>query len=130
MVAIVESEKTAIIASIQFPDFVWLASGSKTLHQLNSSSGLFSDRHVVLFPDLGAFDGWNHKATLVHARSVRVADTLEKHASASERQQGLDLADYILDLNTNLDPTTPESNFWLGMNPSEVLHALGEIHFP
>lgn len=130
VVAIVESEKTAIIGSIQFPDFVWLASGSKILHQLKSSSNLFADRHVVLFPDLGAFDDWNQKATLVNAKSVRVANTLERFASANERQQGLDLADYILNLKITLETTTSGSNFWLGMNPYDALNALGEIQFP
>jgi hypothetical protein len=124
-VAIVESEKTAIIASMQFPDFIWLASGSKTLHQLKPCSTLFPERHVVLFPDLGAFDDWNQKATLVNAKSTRVADILEKYACDNERQQGLDLADYILQSKTNPNATHAKHDFWLGMNATEALQALG-----
>lgn len=125
-IAIVESEKTAVIASILFPNFIWLASGSKTLHQLKPRSSLFIERHVVLFPDLGAFEDWNKKSTLVNAKSVRVATTLETSASADDRRKGLDLADYILRLKPAPNVPKTESQIWLGMSPKDVLQALGE----
>lgn len=49
-IAIVESEKSAIILSELFPDYIWLASGGKTM--LNAS--LFAplgDQRIILFPD-------------------------------------------------------------------------------
>ena len=53
-VALVESEKTAIIASYYLPQFLWIASGGKNgCFNVNSLSVL-AGRSVVLFPDLGA----------------------------------------------------------------------------
>lgn len=55
-VALVESEKTAIIASYYLPQFLWIASGGKNgCFNANSLSAL-AGRSVVLFPDLGATD--------------------------------------------------------------------------
>ncbi len=56
-IAIVESEKTAIIASAYFPQYTWLATGgiqnfnNRILQALNSYK-------VVLFPDAGAYNTW------------------------------------------------------------------------
>ncbi len=53
-VALVESEKTAIIASYYLPQFLWIASGGKNgCFNVNSLSVL-AGRRVVLFPDLGS----------------------------------------------------------------------------
>jgi len=56
-VALVESEKTAVIASVYYPEFVWLATGGKhgckwTQH---SVCKVLSGKKVILFPDLGAY---------------------------------------------------------------------------
>lgn len=95
-VAIVESEKTAIIASIYLPQFIWLAVGSLT--NLNEEKcRALKGRKVVLFPDLNAFDKWNCQAkTLKHITSFQVSNLLEINASNEDRQNGLDLADYLL----------------------------------
>ena len=51
-VAIVESEKSAIVASFYLPEFIWLASGG--LQHLNQQKcNVLLARNVVLFPDLG-----------------------------------------------------------------------------
>jgi hypothetical protein len=52
-VAIVESEKTAIIASVFIPKYLWLACGGLT--QLDQSKAkALKNRSVTLFPDLGS----------------------------------------------------------------------------
>lgn len=95
-VAIVESEKTAIIASVYLPQFIWLACGQ--LQGLNEAKcQVLKGRNVTLFPDLNGFEKWNIKAKeLAHITSFTVSDLLESRASAIERQQGLDLADYLI----------------------------------
>jgi hypothetical protein len=76
-VAVVESEKTAIIASTYFPDFTWIASGS--LNNLNAEiCSVLKGRRVTLFPDLNCFEKWSKKAlALRHIASFSVSDILE-----------------------------------------------------
>ena len=59
-VAIVESEKSAVIASVYLPQFIWLAVGS--LNNLNAEKcKVLQGRTVVLYPDLNGFEKWNEK---------------------------------------------------------------------
>ena len=55
-IALVESEKTAIIASYYLPQFLWIASGGKNGCFNANSLSVLARRSVVLFPDLGATD--------------------------------------------------------------------------
>jgi hypothetical protein len=95
-VAIVESEKTAIIASVYLPAFIWVAVGS--LSNLNAEKcSILKGRTVILFPDLKAFDKWNRKAKeLSHLATFAVSDLLERKANEAEKKQGFDLADYLI----------------------------------
>jgi hypothetical protein len=109
-VAIVESEKTAIIASVYLPQFIWLATGG--LNNLNAENCCYlKDRNVTLFPDLNGFEKWNNKAkTLSHIAKFTVSDLLERNATEEERKQGLDLADYLIRFNYkefNIESTKP-----------------------
>jgi hypothetical protein len=97
-VAIVESEKTAIIASVYLPQFIWLAFGGIgfSLDKCQSLKG----RKVILFPDLKGFDKWNTKAKeLSHLARFQISDLLERKATEAERYKGLDLADYLIKLS-------------------------------
>ena len=95
-VAIVESEKTAVIASAYLPQFIWLAVGSLT--GLNAEKcRVLRGRAVTLFPDLKAFNKWSDKANeLSHLIKPNISDLLELKATEAERQQGYDLADYLI----------------------------------
>ena len=95
-VAIVESEKTAIIASGFIPEYLWLASARmgnlneeklKPLHQ----------RQVKLYPDLGACEKWQTISASIP--NVTVSTIIEKRATPADRTQGIDLADYLLDVH-------------------------------
>lgn len=91
-IAIVESEKTAVVASIYMPDFIWMACGS--LQNISKERcQVLSGRKVILFPDLKGFDLWNTKAKEL---GFACSDYLERVASPSEKEQGLDIADYLL----------------------------------
>lgn len=100
-VAIVESEKTAVIASVYYPDFIWIATGGKHGCRWTEERvcKVLAGRKVVLFPDLGAYDSWKAKSLLLAAVAgckVAVSDILEQCANDSDRANGLDIADYLL----------------------------------
>ncbi|MCF8373068.1 MAG: DUF6371 domain-containing protein [Bacteroidales bacterium] len=98
-VAIVESEKSAIIASIYLPRFIWLATGG--LENLNPDKCKpLAGRTVVLFPDLGGFDKWSNKAMelekFLTGTKFIISDLLEKKAVEADKTKGYDLADFLL----------------------------------
>lgn len=106
-IAIVESEKTAVIASIYLPQFIWLAAGSLT-NLTEEKCSILKGRYVILFPDLNGYDKWCKKAKeLSHFAVFNVSDLLERKASYHQRASGYDIADYLLqyDLNDFLTPT-------------------------
>ncbi len=100
-VAIVESEKTAIIASVYLPRFIWLAAGSLNNLSLERCR-ILAGRRVVLFPDLNGFDKWTAKAKELSDQmpdtSFKVSEILNQYATEAERISGLDLADYIIEI--------------------------------
>ena len=98
-VAIVESEKSAIIASAIISDSVWLSTG-----QLNGLSiekaKVLKGRNVILFPDLGGYDKWCIKADeikLFVECEIKVSTILEDIATEEQRAKGLDIADYMIE---------------------------------
>lgn len=106
MVAIVESEKTAIISSCLFPEYVWLAAGNLNGLTIEKSKVL-RGRSVILFPDLGKklptrpipFELWKGKAAEIkraYGCKVIVSDLLERTATDEARESGLDVADYFI----------------------------------
>jgi hypothetical protein len=95
-VAIVESEKTAVIASIYLPQFTWLACGSLS-NLTYDKCKILQGQQVTLFPDLGCYEKWVAKAQeLAHITPFNVSHLLEIKATEAERASGLDLADYLL----------------------------------
>ncbi|MCR8667893.1 DUF6371 domain-containing protein [Aestuariibaculum sp. M13] len=95
-VAIVESEKTAIIASVFLPEFIWMSCGSVN-NLTEEKTRVLKGRSVILFPDLGCYDIWNDKIpSLTKLASFRVSDLIETKASPEEKLQGLDIADYLI----------------------------------
>lgn len=101
-IALVESEKTALIASHYLPQYLWLATGGKHgCFKSNNLVPLFG-RQVVLFPDLGATDYWQEKLKMMQSlgMEVQLFDYLEKHAPLQDQQAGYDIADYLLQIKT------------------------------
>jgi hypothetical protein len=95
-VAIVESEKTAVIASAYKPEFIWLATGGKEGLKAEKCSVL-AGRTVKLFPDLNCFDKWSAIAKKIFNPSlVEVDDLLERKATEAEKKQQFDIADYLV----------------------------------
>ena len=113
-VAVVESEKTAMIAAALMPSFLWVAVGSVggfTLAKLQALTG----RKVLAFPDLSrdgsAITKWRERAVEVARLFVRVhvSDLLERMATDADREAGLDIGDYLLRSDHKTTITTPPS---------------------
>lgn len=97
-VFLVESEKTAVIASHYLPDVLWLATGGKNGCFNAQTVDVLRCRDVILLPDLGATDAWKEKMPILQpvCRSVAVSTLLEDMATDEQRSQGLDIADFLL----------------------------------
>ena len=97
-VAIVESEKSAMIASLIMPELICLATGGIQGLSIEKCQVL-KNRNVILFPDLGAFEKWSLKAQEISKYShcvVSVSTILQYTSTSEEKLEGLDIADYLI----------------------------------
>lgn len=97
-IAIVESEKTAIVMSLFLPDFIWLATGSKGNFKFELLEPI-KKRNIIAFPDKGEYYNWLNKATELNAQyfKINVSDLLEQ----TDFENGFDLADYYFETIKN-----------------------------
>jgi len=108
-VALVEAPKTAIYGTLYFgfpeqpTNLLWLAVYNLSSLNLNKCQAL-KGRNVYLFPDLSkdgkAFELWSNKATEIQKRLqgtyFHVSDLLEQLAPQQDKEQGKDIADYLI----------------------------------
>ena len=97
VVALVESEKSALIASGVYPEYIWLATGGKSQLSIDKLKVL-QGRTVIMFPDVDGFEYWSNKAKEVEAIGCKVvvSDLLEKNATVEDRENKIDLADWLI----------------------------------
>lgn len=104
-VCIVESEKTAVICSEQFPSVLWLASGGLQMFSAEMLQPL-TDYKVVIFPDTDTtgetYSQWHAIAQEAQKRysfkyPIRISHLLEDHASPDQKQRKIDIVDYIFE---------------------------------
>lgn len=100
VIAMVEAEKTAVIASLELPDYTWLACGGKS-HLSVTKLTRYARQRIVLFPDGDGFALWAKVARAARAQGldVIVSDLLETELSDDQKAEGWDLADYLLATN-------------------------------
>lgn len=119
-IAIVESEKSAVIGSIckrVFDNgFVWLACGSGSWLNAKRLKRLGRDRTIWLFPDADPKGFWFAKWQGIaldaskYGLIVRVSDLIKTRATADEKADGCDMADYLIRLQRQRnDPATREA---------------------
>ncbi len=101
-IAIVEAEKTAVIASLckrVFPDLVWLACGGLSQLNIEKLQRVGRGESILLFPDANGFDKWQGIASEARKRGidVHISNLLETLATSDQKAKGLDLADYLID---------------------------------
>ena len=105
-VMIVESEKSAIIASHYYPQYLWLASGGCCGCLNQTASQVLKGREVWLVPDLDAEDRWRDKLTMLRAitPTVGIVTTISNMATIEQRAAKLDIADFLLDAARRNNP--------------------------
>jgi hypothetical protein len=87
-VALVESEKTAVIMSRFIPEYVWLATGGSQGIKSNERLAALSGRKVLLVPDNGQYYAWKRTAELY---GWEIWDGLEHDAPF----EGADILDIV-----------------------------------
>lgn len=102
-VAVVESEKSAVILSEWFPQCLWLATGG--LNELTAVK-LFPlrGRKVILFPDTDsqgrAFELWYQvarEAQRLLGQPITVSPLLEQRATVDQKARKIDLVDFLFE---------------------------------
>ena len=104
-IAIVEAEKTAVILSARYPQYIWLAAGGLGEVQPDKFRPL-RGRHIIMFPDTDpdgiAFKRWSDAANLVMRQlfwedspPIRVSPILEQRATSEQKQRKIDLVDFL-----------------------------------
>ncbi|MCC9138715.1 DUF6371 domain-containing protein [Pontibacter silvestris] len=94
-VAVVESEKTATVCTAYLPEYVWLATGSKG-NLSRERCLVLRGRNVTLFPDLNGYTAWKAKAEeMADITCFTVSEDLERIATDEQKNEGLDLADFL-----------------------------------
>lgn len=101
-VAIVESEKSALIATHYMPEFIWLATGGMHGCFKFDVVNVLKGRSVMLCPDLGAKEVWQAKMPLLTSvcSKVVLSGSLEQCATDEQREYGLDIVDFLLMTDT------------------------------
>ena len=95
VVVLVESEKSAIIGSSIFSDYVWLATGGKS-QMKEDKLRVLSGRTVLLFPDADGYAEWKQRAESMTYSKAIVSDIIEKHATPKQKADHIDIADWII----------------------------------
>ena len=95
-IAIVESEKTAIIASKYIPEYIWLASGG--INNINEQNcNILKNKKVIFFPDIGGYKKWNDQLNkLSNSLNFSVSNLLEISCGKYNLEIGDDIADYLI----------------------------------
>ena len=104
-VALVESEKTAIICSGLMPDYVWLATGGKS--QFNERLKVLFGRDVVAFPDVDGYNEWCEKVKDFPDLKISVSNLLQSNATPEDIENHIDIADWLI--RWKLHPETFET---------------------
>tara|TARA_B100000795_G_C22758082_1_gene422380 strand:- start:49 stop:930 length:882 start_codon:yes stop_codon:yes gene_type:complete len=91
-VAIVESEKTALIMSLNYPKYTWMSTGSMSNFKYEILAPL-NGKEIIAFPDKGGYNKWKNTADTLNNKgfNVKVSKLLEK----KEYKEGWDLADAL-----------------------------------
>jgi hypothetical protein len=103
-IAVCEAEKTAVIASICFPEFLWLATGGKQNLNVENLTRL-GNRKIILYPDADGFEKWREIAQEA-ARlglDVNLSSLIASHATDEQKADGYDLADYLINEQNELN---------------------------
>ena len=115
VIGLVESEKSAIICSLVFPQLVWMACGGMSNLTAGDKHLLLKGRKVIMFPDTDptgeAYGNWKAKADEWNANgfTISVSDLLERNATDEQKAKKIDIADWLeIDLRKKYIPSPIE----------------------
>ena len=72
-VGVVESQKSAVILSIIYPQIVWVATAGITNFNERLLSSIY-DRNVIAYPDFNGVQEWTQRAKDLPFKNIRVSD--------------------------------------------------------
>ena len=104
IVCLTEGEKSAVIASLFFPQFVWVSCGGKFGLKPETCKSL-AGRDVIVYADADALTEWGEKIRrLDFCKSIRLSDWAKDEPQRSKR----DIADLLMEekARTQVKPTT------------------------
>ncbi len=103
-IGLVESEKTAVLMSIFKPEYVWLATGSKSGFKYDYLKPI-QQYKIIAFPDKNEYNDWLIKSKQLNKLNFNIVvnDWLEQ----SNYKDGTDLADVLI----------LEKQKWIKVNP-------------
>lgn len=98
IVALVESPKNAVVGSLEMPQYIWLATGSKS--QLKRSVlKVLQGRQVMVFPDRDGIQEWKESLKgMADIADFCVSDICERIAPPDELK--FDIADFFINRRT------------------------------
>lgn len=101
-ICIVEGEKSAVIASGQFPKYIWMATGAKDWLNEYSLEPI-RDREIILFPDTSkggkTYGKWQQIADKYKTKgyNISVSEMLENNCTQEQKNKGYDIGDLLHD---------------------------------
>lgn len=109
-IALVESEKTAIIMSIYKPEYLWLATGSESGFKYEYLKAI-KDYKIIAFPDNSEYYKWLNKSLDLNKLGFDIS--VSKYIENMDCKKGTDLADVFIKefKSKELDTTKPIKSF-------------------
>ncbi|MES2377046.1 MAG: DUF6371 domain-containing protein [Bacteroidota bacterium] len=98
IIAIVESEKTAIIAAGYMPEYVWVAAGSLEGLTYDKCRILYGYQ-VILFPDADGYPKWEARMKQLRAKMPETSFGMANYLAdvpPEKRTPGMDVADWLI----------------------------------
>lgn len=84
-VGLVEGEKSCLIASIAFPDLIWIACGMNTFNVSRLLPIIQQKRHLYIFPDVDQLDKWEEATKRLNYPKAHFAGDFIRKQMKSEK---------------------------------------------
>lgn len=123
-IAIVESEKTAILMSVFKPQYVWLATGSKSGFKYEYLKPLRNYK-IIGFPDKSDYNDWSNKA--IELNNLGFSISISEYLETTNYKDGTDLADVLIKEQLYKDKEVKKIVKNQELKPIEIINTSTEI---
>ncbi|MBP5506080.1 MAG: hypothetical protein J6X89_08295 [Bacteroidales bacterium] len=117
-VALVESEKTAVICAGLMPRYLWLATGGKS--QINDRLLVLKGRKTIAYPDIDGYDDWTHKLASYPDLKIKVSTLLQQEATPEDIAAHIDIADWLIRYKTHPAAATEKKHSTAFLKAAEL----------